>query len=203
MPLWIEIIGYAASAAIVLSLAMSSVVKLRVISLIGCILFVAYGVLVGAWPVVVSNAIIAVINVWYLRREFTTREDVGAVPIAADAPYLADFVSANLPDIQRFHPGFSGIDAASTVWLLTRDGLPAGVLAGRREGTTLTVTLDHVTPAYRDSRLGDWLFKGEGRKMLRDAGVSQVRTTGDTARHRSYLVGLGFDGERDTFTKQL
>lgn len=203
MPSWIEIVGYAASAAIVVSLAMTSVVRLRIISLVGCVLFVVYGVLVNAWPVVISNAMIALINIWFLYQEFTTRKDVGAVPIAPDAPYLRDFIAANRADIRRFHPAFEDVDPGSRVWLLTRDGLPAGVLAGRAEGSTFHITLDHVTPAYRDSRLGDWLFSGDGREVLREAGFDRVVTTGDTPGHRKYLVGLRFDGERDTFSKRL
>ncbi|MDA3730212.1 YgjV family protein [Niameybacter massiliensis] len=63
---WIEWIGYAASVGIVISLLMTNMVKLRVINSIGCVLFVIYGVLVGAYPVVISNAAIVVINAYQL-----------------------------------------------------------------------------------------------------------------------------------------
>ena len=50
-----ELIGYLASALIVVSLAMRSVVRLRTISLVGSVTFVVYGLLIGSWPVVVSR----------------------------------------------------------------------------------------------------------------------------------------------------
>lgn len=59
---FIEYIGYAASIFIVISLMMTSIVKLRIINSIGCFLFVVYGIYVGAYPVVISNAIIIFIN---------------------------------------------------------------------------------------------------------------------------------------------
>jgi len=43
---WIELVGYVASAFVVLSFAMSSIVKIRTISLVGSVFYVAYGVLV-------------------------------------------------------------------------------------------------------------------------------------------------------------
>lgn len=63
---WIEWVGYAASTCIVLSLLMTSVTKLRIINTIGCVLFVIYGLSVGAYPVAFSNFLIILINLYYL-----------------------------------------------------------------------------------------------------------------------------------------
>lgn len=65
---WIEWIGYGASALIVISLVMTSVVKLRIINTMGCILFVIYGLSVGAYPVAFSNLLIIIINSYHLIR---------------------------------------------------------------------------------------------------------------------------------------
>lgn len=62
----VEWIGYIASAMIVVSLIMTSIVKLRIINTIGCILFVIYGVIVGAYPVSVANGLIVIINLYNL-----------------------------------------------------------------------------------------------------------------------------------------
>lgn len=62
----IEWVGYAASLLIVISLMMTSIVKLRIINTIGCLLFVIYGVNVNAYPVVISNALIVLINIYNL-----------------------------------------------------------------------------------------------------------------------------------------
>lgn len=63
---YIEWIGYAASIFIVISLTMTSIIKLRIINSIGCALFVVYGFMVGAYPVALSNFIIIIINIYNL-----------------------------------------------------------------------------------------------------------------------------------------
>ncbi len=63
---FVELIGYIASIFIVVSLTMTNIIKLRVINSIGCLLFVTYGVLVGAIPVVLSNIAILLINLYNL-----------------------------------------------------------------------------------------------------------------------------------------
>lgn len=62
----IEWVGYAASAFIVISLIMTSVIKLRIVNTVGCVLFVVYGFIVGAYPVAVSNLLIVLINLYHL-----------------------------------------------------------------------------------------------------------------------------------------
>lgn len=62
----VDILGYAASIMIAISLTMKNIVKLRVLNLIGCILFTAYGLMINAWPVAVTNGFIACVNVYFL-----------------------------------------------------------------------------------------------------------------------------------------
>ena len=61
-----EMLGYLASIFVAVSLMMRSLTKLRVINLIGALLFTAYGLIIGAFPVAVVNAFIALVNVYYL-----------------------------------------------------------------------------------------------------------------------------------------
>ena len=60
----VEWIGYLASILIVISLMMTNI--LRIINTIGCVTFVVYGLLVGAYPVALSNFAIILINMYNL-----------------------------------------------------------------------------------------------------------------------------------------
>ena len=192
----VEIVGYLASALVVLALTMTSVVRLRAVSLCGSITFFIYGVLIDSVPILITNSAIAVINVWFLRKEFASGgpngRDLGVSHIRSDSPFLADFIAFHLIDIHRSQPDFhvpSGDDIVTL--LLTRDGLPAGLVIGRQNGTTLTVDLDYVLQPYRDSRLGRWLY-GAGAEVFRADGIAELRSEGVTDIHRKYLERVGF-----------
>ena len=189
-----EILGYVASAIVVTSLTMSSVVRLRMLSLCGSSTFFVYGLLIESTPIMLTNASIAAINVWFLSKEFRTGGiDLGVSKIRADSPFLLDFISFHASDIGTFQPDFAmpvGPDVLAL--LLTRDGLPAGALIGHQEGDTLTVDLDYVLAAYRDSRLGDWLY-GRGSNVFRQHGITQLRAEATTELHDRYLRRMGFD----------
>lgn len=62
----IELVGYVASFLIAISLTMTDMYKLRIINSIGCLMFVIYGLNVGAYPVALANAIIIIINIYNL-----------------------------------------------------------------------------------------------------------------------------------------
>jgi hypothetical protein len=187
-----ELIGYVASALVVTSLTMRSVVRLRTISLVGSSTFVVYGLLIGSIPIVATNASIAAINVWFLRRELGPGRDLGAVIVPPDSPFLLDFLHHHTRDLTRFQPEFDSTAAFDFAMVLTRDGLPAGVVLGHRVDRRLDISVDYVLRAYRDSRLGRWLF-GPGAGVLRAADIDEVTTPGGDETHRSYLARVGFD----------
>ncbi|MCG9569204.1 YgjV family protein [Vibrio chagasii] len=64
----VEILGYAASIMVAISLTMKDIVRLRVLNFTGCALFTAYGVMIDAWPVVATNGFIACVNIYFLAK---------------------------------------------------------------------------------------------------------------------------------------
>ncbi|MEZ5274407.1 MAG: hypothetical protein R2694_19275 [Ilumatobacteraceae bacterium] len=188
-----ELVGYLASILVVVSLAMTSVVRLRMVSLVGSVVFVVYGLLIGAprsWaPTSPSPRSIC----GSLRAELGGRRNLGATVVAADSPFLCDFLRYHLDDIHRFQPSFEvPTDAADVLaMVLMRDGFPAGAFIGRRDGDQLWVELDYVTKPYRDSQISQWLF-GKGAAVFRRNGVSRLISRPGTERHAPYLERAGF-----------
>jgi len=199
-----ELVGYVASALVVMSLAMTSVVRLRAISLVGSLTFVVYGVLIESVPIVATNAAIAVLNVWFLRAELGGKRNLAATVVPADDPFLVDFLRYHLPDIHRFQPAFElpAVEPETLALLLMRDGLPAGALVGTIEDGELRVRLDYVTKPYRDSQLSQWLY-GRGSGVLRKLGIERVSSEPGTEPHSSYLARNGFTKVADRFERVL
>ena len=65
-----EMLGYLASVFVAVSLTMRSLTKLRVINLIGALLFTVYGLIISAYPVAVVNGFIVLVNIYYLQQSF-------------------------------------------------------------------------------------------------------------------------------------
>ena len=61
-----EIIGYTGSALVVISMLMTSIIRLRVINLIGSLIFTVYALLIRSYPTAAMNVFLVGINVWHL-----------------------------------------------------------------------------------------------------------------------------------------
>jgi uncharacterized protein with PQ loop repeat len=63
-----EYIGYLASVIVLISFLMKNIRTLRIVNSIGCLLFIAYGLLLFSIPIIITNAAIVLINGYYLVR---------------------------------------------------------------------------------------------------------------------------------------
>ncbi len=62
-----EIVGYLAMLLLLVSFLMKDIKRLRMLNTVACALFVAYGfMLATSWPIIISNASIIGINIYYL-----------------------------------------------------------------------------------------------------------------------------------------
>jgi hypothetical protein len=202
-PFIVDLIGYVGSALVVLSFTMRRIVPLRIISMTAAVIVCAYGLLIHAWPVIITNAVIVVIHAVYLYREVTRSHQFDLVPIPSDSPFLIDFLSGHLPDIQRSQPDFVEPLPQDLAYIYMRDGMPAGVLIGGLNLDRLNVRLDYVLPAFRDSLLGTWLYERDGGRRLKAAGIREVAERAGTEMHRRFLEAVGFVLEGDRYVRKL
>ena len=59
---WIEAIGYGGTGLTIMSYSMRTIVPLRVLGILSSVVFMAYGALLGAWPIVVTELILLPLN---------------------------------------------------------------------------------------------------------------------------------------------
>lgn len=70
----VHLLGFAGSALIVTGVMMRPVIWLRAFGLAGASTFIVYGILLGAWPVVVTNVATAGLHVFHLRARRADRQ---------------------------------------------------------------------------------------------------------------------------------
>ncbi|HSJ70297.1 MAG TPA: hypothetical protein VLA29_01490 [Acidimicrobiia bacterium] len=196
-----ELIGYAGSLLVVVSLAMSSVIRLRVVNLAGSLVFGVYGLLIGSIPILITNVVIAFLNVWYLTRELTTLDVLGVVAVDADDPFLVSFMEHHHADIESH--ATTDISGADVFFVMLRDTTLAGVFGGRRRGEDeLEIVLDYVAPPFRDLRSGECLYAEDGRRFA-DLGFRTLTMRNPDSRHLEYLGEMGFDEQEGVFIKHV
>ncbi len=64
----IEALGYLGTALVIISMLMTSVVRLRIINMCGALISAVYAIIISAWPVALLNIILTVIQILQLYR---------------------------------------------------------------------------------------------------------------------------------------
>jgi GNAT superfamily N-acetyltransferase len=192
----LELIGYIASILVAISLMMSSVLKLRIINLVGALFFTAYGLLIQAYPVAVVNFFIVLINLYYLNEMRSTEEYFRLLEVEPASEYLNYFLDFHTKDIQKFQPGFNFTPAGDQLaFFVLRNLIPAGLVIGQvREGVRFFVKLDYVIPGYRDFKIGKFVFS-DRVQAFRERGIRQIYTEPGNPAHARYLQRMGFHPE--------
>jgi hypothetical protein len=197
-----ELIGYAASLLVAISLMMGSILRLRVINLIGALFFSAYGLLIQAYPVAAVNFFIVLIDLYYLVQMLRTKEFFRLLEVQPNSEYLRYFLKYHAADIRKFQPGFDLGEDNLLVFFILRNLVPAGLLIGElREDNRLMVQLDYAIPGFRDLRTGRFVFQDQAQ-AFRERGVQRIYTQPGAPAHNRYLRQMGFQPETDAQGQQ-
>ncbi|SMO41232.1 hypothetical protein SAMN06265379_101617 [Saccharicrinis carchari] len=194
----LEWIGYAASLMIAISITMSSIVKFRILNLIGALIFSLYGFLIGALPVGFMNLFIAFVDLYFLIQIFKTKEAFEILEVRPNDNYLARYLQFNEREIQRFFPGFTyNPEWNDLSFFVLRDMQVAGLfLAHRQADNVLRVRLDYVGPKYRDFKNGRYIYS-RLRKYFSEHGITMVLADAGSKNHLKYLKKIGFEEQPD------
>lgn len=204
---WLEIVGWAGSALIILSLTQARVLRFRVLNLVGALLAVAYNAWLAIWPFVVMNAVIAVIDLYWLRRLLTERHDHTAyevVEVATSDEYLRHVIRVHINDIRTFQPGFVWDPYAPgrAAFLVQRRDETVGVVVLVVDGDAAgQVELDFVTPRYRDFTPGEFVYRRS--RVFADRGLRRLVAPHNLVHPENYYPRVGFHLDGDAWVRDV
>ncbi len=193
--MWLEVFGWIGSAVLVWSLLQTRILRLRVLNLTGCILSIVYAALAGVWPILGLNVVLALINIFHLRKLTAAAQKAASyavVTVGPQDPYLAFLLAKHARDIAVTHPDFPGAEAATDAYLILHEDETVGMvlLAAGPDGSA-QILLDYVSPRFRDFTPGRYLFRDSG--LLQERGLTRIATaTGLNVPTAKYYAAIGF-----------
>lgn len=202
----LELIGWTGSAVVVWSMMQQRILRLRRYNLVGCLVQVLYNGLLGVWPVVALNVVLAAVQVQQLARLRRTHDDpriYDVVEVGPDSNLLVHLLRRHSADLSRFHPRFAGIPHDAEVYLVLDGEEVAGYVILSREhagdGDVAHIALDYVTEKYRDFSAGEFVFRRSG--LLREHGYRRIVTAPGVV--DPYYPKIGFREVDDRYELEL
>jgi len=199
---WLEVVGWAGSILVVVSLTQARVLRFRWLNLAGSVIATTYNAVIGIWPFVAMNGAICLINIYWLVRLNKERHSTVAydtVPVPPDSPFLRYLLETNADDMAQSTPGFTSasVDDQCLARLVVRGNDTVGVVVLRPTGTPgdADVLLDWVDVRYRDFTPGEFVYRQSG--VFAAHGWRRLRVVDPPDREYGYLTRMGFHPAND------
>ncbi len=196
----IEMVGYAGSVLVVISMLMTSVVKLRVVNMTGAVIFTVYALLIRSYPTALLNAFLVVINSYNLWRLLKKERQYELIDGKTEEPYVCYVLDRYREDILKYFPEFHMNPAEVDIaYLICNDVSLAGIFLGKKtDKDTAEVILDYSMPVYRDCSVGTYLYA-----RLPSEGIRRLVCEKAEEKHGAYLQKMGFTLENGRYVKEL
>ena len=197
--------GYLASVLLGISLLVNNDLKFRWLNTGGCIAFIVYGILINAFPIILTNSVLLLINLYTLLKIYKKTEDFDLLEFGADATLIAKFLGFYEQDIKAYFPEFVLQETENDIrFVVLRDIVIANVfVASLTEDGTAEVKLNYTVPKYRDYKVGRFIFDRE-KEYLVSKGVKKiVYNRVDNKSHEQFLKVMGFEKMNGNYVKQL
>ena len=193
----LQAVGYFSTLLVLVSFLMTSVVKLRLVNLVGSGIFVVFALLTKSYPTAIMNIGICAINIYFLFRLMKAKSLTTVLPIELDNAYLKTFLDFYGEDIRTYFPEFSTENYDDdTAFFIYYDLNPVGLVMGhKKDDGSLDISLDYTTPKYRDATVGQVLYP----ELLGKEGFTALEFRHASEKHEKYLTKAGFRKEGDCY----
>jgi hypothetical protein len=199
----VELIGYLGSILVAVSLMMRSLLRLRIINLVGALFFTAYGVLLGAYPVAFLNGLIVCIDLYYLLQMWRQKDFFTFLEVVPKSEYLRAFVDFYKSDILEIIPSYTyKTEEDLLCFFVLRNMMPAGLFIAKVPGKEAHIQLDYVIPNYRDFKVARFIFE-ENAAFFIQRGIRRFVSEGESAIYRKHLEKMGFVRKADMYVYDI
>ncbi len=198
-------IGYLASVLLMIGLLVTKDLQFRIWNGLGCLFFIIYAVIIGALPVLLTNAVLLIINIYYFIKILSRSETFDTADIDAGNELALKFLRFYEKDISAYFPAFTPEQLHENVNIVVlRDLVIANMFSGKLGADgILNVTLNYTVPKYRDYKVGRFLF-GTAPEILKAKGVNKIIYNQVAKKsHAIFLKKSGFSVEGGVYTKEL
>lgn len=194
---FLEVFGYIGTGLVILSMLMTSVVKLRILNICGSTISMIYAILGDAWPIVVLNGSLILINVIQLVRVHRTKAVFCRVKTTLGDGCAQYFLDQYEEDIRKYFPK-TEIKAESEAYIAYHGSEMVGLIVGSVKDGRVYIEIDYSTPKYRDLSVSTFLFA-----KFREDGVEQLCADVSEGERQKYLERMGFTQEGECMVKDL
>lgn len=186
--------GYLASVLLAIGLLVNNDLKFRWLNTGGNVAFIAYGVVLGAVPIILTNSILLLINLFYLYKIYNRKEHFELLEFESGGIMIDRFLSFYQPDIAAHFPDFKREHLEGNLnFVVLRDLVIANIFSARLDSNgAAEVIINYTVTKYRDYKVGRFIFDKEKNHLVSKGVKTLYYKTVVNRRHEKFLSVMVF-----------
>lgn len=204
-----QVFGYLASVLLAISLSVNNDLKFRWLNTFGNVSFITYGILIGASPIILTNAILLLINVYRLVKIYNTHEDFDLLEFNDGGKLIDKFLNFHEADIKEYFPNYNIHEKNNNLkFIVLRDMAVANIFVASisNEGNAW-VKINYTVAKYRDFKVGKFIFEKEKQYLLAKGVKALIYDEVYNKNHETFLRKMGFSKQpvdgKDCYIKTI
>ena len=139
---WVEVLGWAGSVLLIISLLQTRVLRLRLLNTVAAVVLIVFNALISVWPMVAMNVAIVVINMVQIVRLRSAAHPEGYTLLEVDPndEYLRHLLRVHETEIRSFNSDF--------VFDPAREGTTAFLILLKVNGVSVSMFNSKPCPRY-------------------------------------------------------
>lgn len=186
--------GYLASLCLIIALLVNNDLKFRWFNTFGNIFFIVYAIVLGAFPILLTNLILLGINIFYLVKVYRKKENFDMLEFEGKEKLVQKFIQFYQKDIETYFPTFTNAALENNLnFVVIRDLVIANIFSASVSADgDADVLLNYTLQKYRDFKVGSYIFEKE-KDFLISKGIKRIVYTKQINKnHEKFLQVSGF-----------
>lgn len=190
---FLELIGYAGTLLIIVSMMMTSMIKLRIINSLGCILSLVFAISIINTPVIILNGALLIINIYQIIKHYTTNKSYEIINADIDGFTLKHFVHKYEGIISTENPSFKeNLKKANYAKVVFSNDEVVSMIVGKQNGDKLDIYLDLMDINEKSIKLFKTVFN-----YIKNTGINEIKIAHKCPQYNKYYEKLGGKIEND------
>lgn len=185
--------GYLASVCLVISLIVTNDLKFRWYNALGTVFFILYALILKAYPVLLTNGILFLINVYYLFKIYSRKENFDHALFEAREELPQKYLRHYSKEIKEYFPQFDERSLTQNLNIIITRNLDVATLwsASIKANGDALIHLNFTIPRFRDYKVGGYIFDVQ-KQFLLSRGIKRI--VYEELNHKGHIDFLNHHG---------
>lgn len=193
MNIYLEIFGYIGTCLVIISMLMTSLIKLRLFNFSGSIISLIYALIIKSYPVALLNLCLAGINLFYLLKNILGNKSFTLIKTNISDSSLNYFLKSTIC-LDLNHNLFNTND----IYLVFNNNEIIGLILSKQKNNKLNIDFEYILPKYQSL-----FYQSFFNDYLKKQNIKEVAIKVESINNKKHLTKAKFKYINNYFIKRI